>query len=1072
MEQSLKLYRASAGAGKTHKLTEEFLKLLFKYPDNYRQILAVTFTKKATGEMKSRIMEELHKLAKGEKSEHIQVLTAIIAEDKIQERAELILKKILHDFSHFSVTTIDSFFQKILTSFLKEIGLHSGYVIEMDQNLVTDQVVDQLLLELGENKLLTQWLVKFSKEKIVEGLHWDIEKELKQLSKEIFKEDFKIKEQKLIAVLANMKNVEAFQKRMFVIQNEFEKQQKEIGEKGVKVILSLQLSVNDFSYGKSGVAASFAKMVNNTFERDKKRVLEAIDIIDKWFSKTSAIAEGTKQQAFASLNPLLKQAFDLYDKDGLKYNTACEVLRYYNVFGIIAEILRKLKEFRQNEHKLLISDVAGILKQIIGENDSSFVFEKTANWYKHYIIDEFQDTSLFQWDNFKPLIENSIAEGTNLNMIVGDVKQSIYRWRGGNWTLINNRVEEAIQGTEVLNLNQNWRSGINIIKFNNTLFNRAAEALQNALPEFLQKNEIFNIKKIYEDSMQYFPLSKTDHAGYVQIKFYEKEEEENNKWKEQAKLDVIERINSFVQQTYTYSDMAILVRDNREAKEMADILLQNNIDVISSESLSLSNSKAVKIVMAVIGYLNEPSDAINKTVLAYEYAQYKNVEPIEESKLHDLFTIHELQLLNNKEHLTYLKKLPLYELVEELISVFDLSVKQEELPYLQAFQDVVLSYSRKRKTDLSSFLDWWIEYGKKKTVFISEGQNAVQIMTVHKSKGLAFKIVFLPFCNWKIGTDPMKENIIWAETTTAPFNDFPYLPIKYSKDLANTDFAAAYYEEMLNGYIDNLNLLYVASTRAIDAMVIMSERPNSNKKNNSNKNDEKIFAIKTIGDLLFTVLQQGNAITLDVDHYIQFGNNWNEETGVFEIGEIKNKIKPAKNENQFSLTAFHSYPWRNRITIRRHAKDYFLPSNDTGAEKINYGTLMHEVLKNMRKTEDYKQVLENVYMQGKISVEQKLHLTTSLQKFLSLDEVRDWFDLRWKVKNERAVLLGSGKIKIPDKVLIDGKTAIVIDFKTGKESEAYEKQIKEYMDILQKMGYENVKGFLAYIEESKIVSVL
>ncbi|OFY94173.1 MAG: hypothetical protein A3K10_03265 [Bacteroidetes bacterium RIFCSPLOWO2_12_FULL_31_6] len=294
------------------------------------------------------------------------------------------------------------------------------------------------------------------------------------------------------------------------------------------------------------------------------------------------------------------------------------------------------------------------------------------------------------------------------------------------------------------------------------------------------------------------------------------------------------------------------------------------------------------------------------------------------------------------------------------------------------------------------------------------------------------------------------------------------MPIKYSKELANTHFAPAYYEEMLNGYIDNLNLLYVVSTRAIDAMVIMSSKPTSSKTNTSKKKDNIKSEIKTIGDLLFNVLQQSNSTSLDVAHYCQLHENWNEESGVFEIGEIKPKSQSSQNLNQFSLTSYHSYTWRNRITVRRHAKDYFSPSNDT-SERINYGTLMHEVLKNMNKSEDYVKAIGNLDMQGKISKNQKSHLTNVLQIFLKLDEVQDWFDEKWQVKNERPFLLEKGKIRIPDKVLIDGNTAIVIDFKTGKESEDYENQIKDYMGILKRMGYENIKGFLAYIEESKIV---
>lgn len=1072
MHQPLKLYRASAGAGKTHKLTEEFLKLLFQYPDNYRQILAVTFTKKATGEMKSRILEELNKLAKGKKAAHFKIIKELdkykaASDDKIQQTAQLILKKILHDFSHFSITTIDSFFQKILTSFFKEIGMHSGYSIEMDHDVVIDYVIDQLLHELGENKPLKQWLIKFSKEKMEDGRSWDIEKELKKLSKEIFKEEFKAKEKEIRRALHDKDSVEQFQKKLFVIKETFEKQQREIGEKGMKQIEKYQLTLDDFSNKQKGVASSFFKMSKNEFDSTKPTVQKAIDNIDAWFTKASTVPKGLQQQVFADLNSILKEAIEVYDREIIKYNSSCEVLRYYNQFGLLAEISRKLQEYRENEHKLLISDVAGLLKQITGENDTSFVFEKTASWYKHFIIDEFQDTSLFQWDNFKPLIENSLAEGNNLNMIVGDVKQSIYRWRGGNWSLIHNCIEKEINEVEALYLNENWRSGVNVIQFNNFLFKQAPSILQQhlnyLLPEevSIKKEEL--IKQVYADSAQFFPSQKKDHGGYVQVKFYNNKDEVDGKWQEQVKKNVVVQIYSFMELGYRLKDMAILVRDNKEAKEMADVLLQHSIDVISSESLSLHNSIAVKIIMGIIQFLNEPSDTITMAMLQYEYAHYH--QSLNVMNLHELFSSakeqhnKELQnLIANKEQQAYFKTLSLYELIEELVQRLHLIAKKEELPYLQAFQDAVLSYSRNRKADLGSFLEWWNEYGKKKTVFISEDQNAVQIMTIHKSKGLSFKIVFMPFVNWKLDTDSKKENILWVQTSEQPFAQFPYLPIKYSKDLAQTYFSSAYYKEMLNGYIDNLNLLYVACTRAVDAMVISAPKPT--------QKDDKVT---TVADLLYTVLAINSIPKTEEEfNHTQY---WNSEDNRFEVGEIKPTEKEQTESHQLTLNSYHSYPWRNRITIRRHAKDYFLPLSDQNIHKVNYGTLMHEVLKNIQRNEELTNVLESLYLQGKIVTDQKLHLHTVIENFLKLSEVQDWFSDKWEIKNERAVLLGSGKIKIPDKVLIKGDHAVVIDFKTGRESKEYEKQIKEYIGILQKMGYKNVKGFLAYIEESKIIAV-
>ncbi|MDA3781226.1 MAG: UvrD-helicase domain-containing protein, partial [Bacteroidales bacterium] len=531
----LKIYKASAGSGKTFKLTEEYLKLVYANPYAYKQILAVTFTNKSTAEMKNRILQELYLLSINDasdknikQSEHKISLSKFfnLSDTEIRNKAKSILNNILHDYSKFSVNTIDKFFQQILRSFTKEIGIQPGYQIELNSDEILGNSIDELMNEIGDNAQLQEWLVKYSESKISEGKNWDFKKNLESLGKQIFTEKYKELNQDFIEN-ADKELFNKYLKDLNSIKHEFENKLIKIGNEAIQYISSIGLEISDFSYGKSGVMNFFNKLSNKIFDTPGKRVLDAQESVDNWYKKTSTKKDEIENAVNTKLLSLLKDAVNHFNNEVANYNTATSILKNFYTLGILKDISRKIKEYSKRNNVFLLSDGAKLLNDIINNNDAPFIYEKVGNIYKHFLIDEFQDTSTMQWGNFKPLITNSLSQAKK-NIIVGDIKQSIYRWRNSDWSIlahkVNNDFKQFLPKTEALEYN--YRSEKNIINYNNTIFAYAASILQN---DFI--NKIESVKDIsenlkteisfaYSDLYQKAPSKTNKNGGYISHKFY------------------------------------------------------------------------------------------------------------------------------------------------------------------------------------------------------------------------------------------------------------------------------------------------------------------------------------------------------------------------------------------------------------------------------------------------------------------------------------------------------------------------------------------------------------------------
>jgi len=1089
--ENLKIYKASAGSGKTHALTVEFLKLAAKYPDNFKKILAVTFTNKASEEMKVRVLEALNDIISD--TENADFYSVFADSFPKLNKKELIIKtrqirdNILHNYSFFSISTIDSFVQKVIRAFTYEIGIQSGYNIELDTDKVIFDLTDLLYQKINEDDDLKNWLINFAFFKVDDGKNWDFRNEIQKLAKEIFREQFQaITDDKETTDYKSIKN---YYEELIKVKNTFIKNMSAISKDTVDILKNY--NINSFDFGKN--FKTITNYLINKIQKPQKTeeyepvktVLGAINNIESWTAKSAkADIKDKVATVFPELNNLLNKANDEFNSNYKYYLSSINILSNFHAFGILNSLAQLLPEYREENNVLLISDTTKILKEIIGGNDAPFIYEKIGNKYKHILIDEFQDTSNFQWENFKPLLANSIAEN-NFNLIVGDIKQSIYRWRGGDWKLLLSTVKKEIGEIYVKeeSLKTNWRSKKNIIDFNNSIFYNASEKLQQ-----LFDNEIDNYKQIdkedkdiykdliknaYSDTYQLLPPKLEKKGGRVKIYFLEKKGNSNDEWKEEVNKKMPVTIDNLLKnKNYHPGDIAILVRTNTEGKNIAELLLkyQNEnqealkYQIISSESLYLSNSSVVSVLINALYYVNNQADNIHLHALLSEYIslfnlklEFNSFESSNKKKINEILPNVFLDEIDN------LKKLPLYEIIEKLINIFNLSSFHKQIAYLQTFQDVINEFSQTNLSDLESFFEWWEEKGKKVSVKLSDLQDALKIMTIHKSKGLAFKIVIIPFCNWSLEPETFTNTIIWAEPTVEPFNKMQRVPIVYRKYLGKSIFYKEYLDEKLYTYIDSLNMLYVAFTRPKEELIIFA--PIGLKTNK----------LARVSDLLYEV-SKDKLVTDSEKHiklYKYFNNEINEFNYSTDYKEIDDEkfLKEAKKENTFEIEKYPDADWNLKVNIKHHSDDFFIESIKYIEEKVNYGNLMHEIFAKIKTKKDIKNAINEMYYIGKINSADKIIILNKIKQLFKSKQIKDWFSDKWEVKNEDSILNTEGRIKIPDRVLISDKETIVIDFKFGEINESYKNQVKEYMQLLVEMNYQNIKGYLFYAEKNELVKV-
>jgi ATP-dependent exoDNAse (exonuclease V) beta subunit len=853
----LLIYRASAGSGKTHTLVTNYIKWALQYPDAFKHILAVTFTNRATQEMKQRIIVYLYSLSIGEKT----VLQEELCQSgwnllSLQERSKKVLSIILHQYGDFSVTTIDSFFHKIVQSFTKELGLKQNFSIEMDQELALQETVEEMVTKLSHTPLLQKWIIDFALHKLLVGKTWNVKKDIQNLGKTLFDESFKLYEKTLLTAFQREEALPQFFAEMKILLVEFEQKMGEIGQSALATLEQNELDPEDFAYGSKGVLGYFFKIANKKDFEPTKRALIGRDNLKSWRNKKANPKEATIQRVIAtSLHPLLMDGITLYEQEGQRYRTGVVASRLIYTFGIIGALLIGLSEYRSKHNVLFISDIATLLYQIIQENETPFLYEKIGNQFHHFLVDEFQDLSLFQWMNIKPLLRNSLAQGY-ANLLVGDVKQSIYRWRGSNWKLLNHQVEVEFKESNLHTLTTNRRSQETIVLFNNHFFSTASNYLvhylqseltaldESTLVELLQ-SEVAQIGRAYGDVVQQVMPVTGGRKGYVELLFLPAdqvdEEDVSTSWKMRAQKEVITLIEQLQKEGIQAKDIVLLIRNNSEAALVASLFSTQSKDnhateqyeIISDHSRSLWSHAAIKLLIYALYYLNNENDYIHKVAfiqvyyscIAKQQVVFHNYEidgSTEETG--DIENLLPKPFLTQKD---FLKNVSIYTCVEQLIVLlFENNHNHSDI--LSFFQSTILDffYKKEEGESIQAFLTWWEKRGKNIKLPATNKEHTIRVMTIHQSKGLEFKVVIMPFCSWNLDHAPQKSPTLWsASNQQAPFNHFPVLPLDYGVDLKETHYAKDYHLERIQIHLDNLNLLYVAFTRAEERLYIIAPLP-------------------------------------------------------------------------------------------------------------------------------------------------------------------------------------------------------------------------------------------------------
>ena len=1091
----LTVYKASAGSGKTFQLVAEYLKLILKNALSYRNILAVTFTNKATQEMKSRLLDQLFLLTDNKNSTYLDLLKEATAlpEETIRKRAKQALKNILHDYNRFSVNTIDSFTQRVIKVFNREMGISPHFVLETDNEMILEEAVDRLMAKVDADKQLRRWLVKFSEEKIRENKSQRIEEDIKSLGNELFKEKFQVffPENGQDKNPYTRENLEEFRKELEKIIAWYEHSLKKQAAELMESIEKAGFSVDDFLYKTAGVAGYLKKMADGELKEPGARVLAAAESVEKWYSKNHKHSLALEQLSERLLQPKLLEMLAFYTGHQIRYRSAIEVRKQLRMLGILTDLKEEVKLLLHEKGIVQLSDSNLLLSKIIGNSDSPFVYEKVGARFNYFMLDEFQDTSSLQWSNFKPLIADALAEG-HPALLVGDVKQSIYRWRNSDWNILASQINEDFPHypPREIPLEKNWRSRLNIIDFNNATIGALKQTFEALLCEEIEEDNFREkFSAIYSHFKQAPGKSGAEKEGLAEVHYLPEED-----FGKQSVELLVEQVKRLQNSGLKASDIAILIRKNKEGSQIVEAFLEAakkaenaayNLTVLSNESLFLYASRGVNFVILVIELLIDTQAEIQKVALLHLWLSWlrpalkeKGFSFSEEPQLALNFETVATENTGNwgidenfdsvfkkelGEKMNQLRQKLLLssldETVTEICALFGLFKIETELPFLQTLIDQAADLKTSLSNDLSNFLFWWNEKGYDTSVSVNDEVDSVRLLTVHKAKGLEYEAVLLPFFNWDVSWTGNQASILWCRPGSEPFNRFPLLPVKAGQSLANTIFREDYFEEKVSSFIDTLNLVYVAFTRAKSVLFVHCKR--KPEKDNSKKKD---IPGKSVNALLEYALDQMAGKN-------RFSACWSKEKTVFRYGKMpvfdgeKTVVQPDWVKD------YHFYDFGERIRLRRNSEDFLTLGQQNRSVK-NTGKLVHEILAEVKTANDIEPACNKALSAGKITGEERETILKKLEASLRNPVISRWFDGSFDVLKERN-LLAPGKLLRPDRMLVSGKHAIVVDYKWGeKMAEKYHKQVARYAETLKNCGYEKVEGFLWYINQDEVKQVV
>lgn len=1057
------VYKSSAGSGKTYTLVKAYLKLVIEHPERYANILAITFTNKASNEMKSRILESL-KMLSGLGSDSAfkadePLIKSLCDElnmtpEGLSSRAETALRFILHNYSNFAVSTIDSFVYKLVRSFARDLRLPANFEVELDTDKLIGNSIDLLVSKVGADPELTAALVSFIETRMDDEKSWNIERQLKDFTLEMLKEDSYDAIKQLGGLTIN--DFIEISKKLLEHIRDFERRIMAPAKQAMEKINAAGLTSDAFFQTKSGIYAYFNRVANGDLSKlqPNSYVLKSIDE-NKWCSGRCTADES--DAIFNISDDLTGFFFEIQQvkHDGWQTYNLSKLL-HANIFlvAVLSEIEKVMDEFRENENIVHISEFNKRISAIVQREAVPFIYERIGERYRHYLLDEFQDTSILQWHNLLPLLENALSDG-NFNMIVGDGKQAIYRWRNGEveqFSALPKIFKNPGDGLSVARenlleqqhkpeyLETNYRSRAEIVGFNNAFF------------EFVKNGLSPELSAIYDTVSQKTLSSKT--GGYVQIEFLKTESGKN----EDYRAEMLDRTLSIVRENLKDvkpSDIAVLVRRNLDGSEVARHLMENGISVVSNDVLVLSASPVVRFLISFLRYMHSPDNSIAAAEMLTFLYHFKTLGfaslndllmAASELNPNDPAALPLIQLLAEKGYTLDNSRLamsPLPEVLNHIIAVFQLDENGND-PFLQFFMDMVYDFNTRYNEPLPEFLKYWDETGSGKSIVIPEATPSVKVMTIHKAKGLQFPVVIYPFAQ---SFSRLSKKHAWIKPGLDWLPELPTAMVNFNKLMEDAGMGELYVEETGKSFLDTLNLMYVAMTRAEERLFVISKD-----KTNEKGQWKMAGTFHDQADLLYRYIQDTGWEPDQMNRYCK--------------GTRTHTAAPADDraDNLVVLTAApKSHDWRQHIKIRLRAPLSWDTSGDKSPREM--GLLVHRALSLVKSKHDVDRAIALLVNDGQLHEDQAEQLRNAINALISQPDLSPCFEEDNVVMNEREILLKNGDILRPDRIVIKDNKAVVIDYKTGKEDPSHLLQLDSYAEALTELGYDNVEKKVVYVGE-------
>ncbi len=1046
----VKILSASAGSGKTYRLAYRYIEVAILNPYNYSRILAVTFTNKATDEMKQRILQELNLLACGQTTSFLKDLMKdhpSFGPDEIQRRALMARTLILHNYSNFAVMTIDRFFQRVVRSFMQELGIELNYTLELKTEDLISTATDNLIEGIASESPLELAMDKFIEERINENRDWDLRRNIKELGKQLFDESY-LQSPKYTGSeeLISLKQ-QLISKRSLIRENVVN-----IARTALDTIATAGLEIGDFSRGK--IIKYLPKWTTDEpfppYDKLETWIVSAIDKPDTWLNAKS-------KHRIGSIYPAVNETLRAMVTELRRLTTLDIILDNFDEYVLLADLKRNLDELCSNKNILPLSKTSQLIKALIKGSDAPFIYEKVGSRFDYYMIDEFQDTSHSQWNNFKPLIKESISSIEDQSvLLVGDVKQSIYRWRGGDWRILANDVEEYLStiSPDCIDfdpMQTNYRSWKRIVEFNNALTSSVVEQLNSVISATLQ--EAYSKEQItadeYKRLVSMIPQAYADYEqkanddstrGYVTLCTYDKRDNQDP--------PIIERIKELQDRGYRPEDIGIIIRTNEQGYQIANILLEYKakhpdtpycFDIVTEEALRIDSSSSVQFIIACLRLSQNAEDTIFRAVFNKFLGRAYD----------DKISAEELEFI-----LSLASKSP-EQAFESIVMRYDLGRQKEALAYIQALHQQILSFSSNKIADIPLFLRMWDERGCSESLVMPSGTAAITIITIHKSKGLAYKAVIIPMASWLYRKN--NGDMQWLQSDISGSDCI--FPLSLPKSSSDTEFAYHYYNDTVMQAIDALNMLYVAVTRAkcelhIMYPAIIKRDPNMG-----------VIIDSIIPKLVSSLEKQGD---------VKFTAASDTTPTFLSYGTPIDNTDVEKEEKSLSLDNYITSEIASKIRLHTPSERYSEDCQPTLSPR-DLGIMMHSIFQEARTKEDILKGIENLRTNLTATPEQCDMLISKIERAFSNPLVEEWFSSDWQfIRNECDILTPKdGKFYRPDRVMVQDNRAVVIDYKFGfKTKESHREQIEEYATLLRQMGYTQIEGYLWYVNLDKREQVI